>query len=214
MPTLYLIDAHSNVLSSSKINDTVNVAPGYTETRSLRGSFPITLPFDVPLDGTPSDLADLITKKYAGMLSLYPGYQNILYDEQIDAGGWTITSSMAGFTVGERQSTSSYTNASQMMSVTTVLASTPTIACFRWEAFEILYDDSTGVTGARSYREADPASWKVLASFNGGSTYTELTSGMIFSIPLADQGSSFRLILDRASLSPQRAYLGSWALVY
>src|SRR4051812_25249167 len=108
MPTLYLVNAHKNVLLSSEINDTVDLASGYSASRSLRGSFAVSLPFDIPLDGVPTDLNDLITKKYAGMLALYPGYQNILFDEQIDATDWlaTPTAGTAIYSVGERQSTS------------------------------------------------------------------------------------------------------------
>ncbi len=100
MGTLYLIDAHNPVLLSSKINDTVNLPTG--ETHSIRGSFPVNIPFDIPMDGTPTDVNDLITKKYQGILTIYPGFNNILFDEQVDASGWD-TSQSSGYTLGDRQ---------------------------------------------------------------------------------------------------------------
>lgn len=216
MGSLYLIDTHSAVLATSKINGTVSSPSGYSTAVPIRGSFVINVPFDVPLDGVPQDLGDLITKKYLGILAMYPGYQNILFDEQTDAVGWvfppTLPASVALGTMGGRQNNSVITGGT-LESANTALLSTPQTCVLRWDAFEYLYDDATSVAGQRQYREADPDGFVVSVSFNGGSTWNQVQQGLIFSIPLADQGSSFRIAFQRSGPIP-KLYLGSWALVY
>jgi hypothetical protein len=216
MGSLYLIDTHSAVLANSKINDTVSSPAGFATDIPIRGSFVVNVPFDVPLDGIPQDLGDLITKKYLGILAMYPGYQNILFDEQIDSVGWvfppTLGGSVAIGTMGNRQTNSVVSNGT-LESGTTVLASNPQTCVLRWEAFEYTYDDTTSVQGQRNYREADPDWFVVLVSFNGGSTWNIVQNGLIFSIPLVDQGANFRIAFQRTG-PIQKLYLGSWALVY
>lgn len=210
MGTLYLVDAHNVVLGSSKINDTVNITS--SEARSVRGSFGVNLPYDVPLDGLPADLNDLITKKYAGMLALYPGYQNIVYDEQIDATGWSPTS--LGFpihTVGERQVTSIHPGG-RLESTTVSLLSTPSTCVVRWDAFQYVYDDDPVTTVDRKYQEQDPSVFSVDVTFDNGTTYSTVTSGVPFNIPLAKQGAQFKIRFWR--IFGARKWLGSWALVY
>jgi hypothetical protein len=216
MGSLYLIDTHSTVLATSKINDTVSSPAGYSTAIPIRGSFVVNVPFDVPLDGVPQDLSDLITKKYAGILAMYPGYQNILYDEQIDSVGWvfppTLGGGVARGTMGDRQ-TNSIAFPGAIESSTTTLVSTPQTCVLRWDAFDYIYDDSTSVQEQRYYQEADPTVFNVFVSFNGGSTWNAVQNGLIFSIPSADQGSSFKIAFQTSGVG-QRHYLGSWALVY
>ncbi len=217
MPTLYLVDNHNTVLGTSKINDTVNVPAGNVETRSIRGSFPVVVPFDIPIDGNPVDLDDLISKKFTAMLSLYPGYTNILFDEQTDANGWVAPgSNVRGYSVGNRQSTYMLANqSSYLTSVTTALASTPSIGILRWESFELLHVDTTGNSNARQYKEAPATAWNVFVSFNGGSTEFAVSQGIPFNISLVNQGSSFRVRFNRNGINtPAKAWLGSWALIY
>ncbi len=210
MPTLYLINAHNSTLASSEINDTVNLAPGYTESRALRGSFGVSVPFDISLATVPTNLNDLITKKYAGMLAAYPGYENIIYDEQTDANGWSFPPGVgtAICTVGERQNTSVSTGGT-IQSTTVALGSTPQAAIIRWEAFTYGYSDTLG----RTYTEADPALFNVTVSFNNGSTWASVTNRIFYSIPLVDQGSNFRIRIAR-NAGATKVHLGSWAVIY
>lgn len=214
MPTLYLVDGHTSVLNNSPINGVVNVASGFSETRSLRGNFPTVLPFDVPLDGVPQNFGDLVTKKYAGILSLYPGYGHILFAEQDDGTGWSFPPSTGTpiCTVGARQATS-LSLTGTIESTTTVLASTPSTVVVRWEAFQYLYTDTTGTTATRQYQEADPANFNVFVSFDSGATYTAATNNFILAIPLASQGANFKIRFQRNG-GPTKLFLGSWALVY
>lgn len=212
MPSVYLIDAHNPVLGTSKINDTVSVPFG--TARSVRGSFPVTVPFDVPIDGTPTDLDDLITKKYSAILSLYPGYTNILYDELVDANGWASVNGLRGITVGERQTTSMLKNQVLPLSNAAVtLAYSPPVVIFRWEAFEYVNTDTTGETYTRAYKELSPSAFVVSVGFGG--PQMAVTSGVPLSIPLANQGTDFEVYFTRTGITtPTKAFLGSWALIY
>jgi hypothetical protein len=216
MGTLYMIDQHNVTLGSSKINDTLSVPAGtvYTGTRSTRGSFVVNVPYEIPLDGVPGDLDDLITKKYAGILALYPGFTHILFDEQTDATGWSFPPSTGVplCTVGERQSTS-LSLGGTLESTVTVLASAPTTAIVRWEAYQYIYASDPNATGNRTYNEQDPAGFAVSVSFNNGSTYNAVTNGLVLSIPLASQGNQFKVRFQRNS-GPLKLGLAAWTLIY
>lgn len=215
MGSLYLIDAHSTVLASSSINGTV-AASADDPAVPLRGSFVVNVPYDVPLDGVPQNLSDLITKKFTGILAMYPGYQYILFDEQVDSVGWvfppTIPAGVSLGTMGSRQ-TNSVLMGGTLESANSALLNTPQTCVVRWDAFEYLHTDPTATVSQRQYREADPDGFVVSVSFNGGSTWNVVQQGVIFSIPLADQGSTFRIAFQRAG-NTLKLYLGSWALVY
>jgi hypothetical protein len=216
MGTLYMVDQHNVVLGTSKINDTLSVPAGtlYTGTRSTRGSFVVNVPYEVPLDGVPADLDDLIAKKYAGILALYPGFTNILFDEQTDAGGWSFPPSTGVplCTVGERQSTS-LSLGGTIESTITALTSTPTSAILRWEAYQYIYASDPISTGDRTYNEQNPAQFAVSVSFDNGATYTAVTNGVMLSIPLVSQGNQFKIRFQR-NAGALKLGLAAWALIY
>lgn len=214
MSTLYLIESTNTTLSASKIDDTVNILPDGDGVFPLRGNFGVVVPFDVPMDGLPTDLDTLIGKKYLGMLSIYPGYNYILYDEQTDADGWNYTTCVEA-TLGERQNVGlSGSSNALLTSNTTTLSISPTTFIFRFDAFRYFNsnprDLSTG-SFERSYVVVDS---QVLAevSFNNGSTWNTATSGVLTSIALADQGNQFRVRFSQFSGEPTN--IGGWALIY
>jgi len=216
MSTLYLIDVHNTVLASSPINDTVTSPSDYSTAIPLRGSFAVRVPFDVPLEGLPQNLGDLITKKYTAILEMYPGYQYMTYDEQVDAVGWNLTPTLPGGnfigTVGERQ-VNSIIAAGTLESNTIALSSTPQTCILRWEVFQYTYSEDTSVQGQRFYQETD-STWSIaIVTFNGGVTWSSVPNGVVYSIPLADQGNSFRVAFQRVGPLP-RIHLGGWALIY
>jgi|SRR6478735_3598077 len=218
MGTLYLIDRHNPTVSSSVIKDTFVMNGG---TREIRGTFPVNLPFDVPIDGTPATVGDLITQKYAGLLSLYPGHSHILYDEQLDGSGWDTTKtntdwSTGGYTVGSRKTTkiSENTNLPLLTNAVT-LATTPTNFIFRYEIFKYL--DTDGTQYSRLYSEDPPTTnggigVSVTVTFND-SVYTDVVSGAATAIPTPSQGNTFRAGFRKVG-SPGSYYIGSWALIY
>lgn len=211
MGTLYLIDAHDTVLLNSKINDVANVKVG--ETHKLRGSFPINVPFDIPIDGAPTDLNDLITKKYLGILAIYPGFNHILFDEQIDGSDWVAVGGST-YTHGFRQTNSIGGNPSDyLVSAVQTLASTPTVAVIRYEFFQYIDTDPASGQYTRSYQDITSASdIEVTVSFNGGAGYINCSNGTLLNIPLGSQGNQFRIQAHRTAGTP--AYIGSWAIVY
>jgi len=207
MGTLYLVDAFDNVVSTSLINDTVNLQTG---SHPIRGSFIVNLPFDVPLDGVPVDVADLVTKKYAGTLASYPGYANIIYDEQLDSLGWQTTAGTGARFFGGRKSTA-FGSPASVSSQATALGTTPAIAIFRWELFSYALTDT--INGAITRAVTEEAADQVTASvsFNGGTPFA-VASGVPFEIPLGSQGSTFRVSFSNSSGS--KFWVGAWALIY
>jgi hypothetical protein len=205
-----MIDAHATVLLSSKINDVANVMAG--DTHALRGSFPVNIPFDIPVDGSPTDLNDLITKKYQGILAIYPGFNHILFDEQVDALDWG--SSSGSTTLGSRQTNSIRGNSSDYLTTTVqTLASTPTTAVLRYEFFQYIESDPASGQYTRAYQDITTAGDIVVeVSFNGGTTMITASNGVLVNIPLNAQGNQFLIQIHRTAGTP--AYIGSWAIVY
>lgn len=211
MGTLYLIDAHNPTLLSSKINDTVNLQTG--DSHSVRGSFPVNLPFDIPMDGAPTDVSELITKKYQGILTIYPGYTHILYDEQIDATGWDTTAS-SGYTLGERQTNSvRYYINGRLTSSTQTLASTPDTCVVRYEAFKYIETDPATGQYTRRYQDiSDSVDAFFEVSFDDGFNYFRVFSGVLLNIPLSARGNQFKVRFYFGQA--EQVYLGSWAIIY
>ncbi len=213
MGTLFLIDAHTPVLLNSEINDTIPVEFG--EVQTLNGSFPINVPFGVPIDGTPADLTELLTKKFTGLLAFYPGYTNIDYDEGIDDSGWDAVNT-TGASIGSRGATN-VNFFGLMQSTFTALSSTPSEAILTWEVYEItsavVDNDKDGVR-LRQYEGKDASELSVQVTFNGGSSwFSGITDGVQFSIAPFNQGSSFGIRFWNNTYG-NRLWVGSWAVVY
>lgn len=213
MSTLYLVESDNIVLASSLINDTVNVQTGTMTPLPTRGSFVVGLPYDVPLDGAPVDVSDLITKKYTGMLASYPGYSNIIYDEQLDALGWNTSGGAGARAFGSRKTTAlGGSVTSSIVTPTTTLGTSPSTIVFRWEVFAHVRTDAIADTIVDGVVEEDPNVLDGQVSFNGGGAYHSVTSGVPFEVPFADQGSSFRV--QFVNTSTNRYWLHAWALLY
>jgi len=211
MSTLYLIEANNNVLANSAINNVMNLQDG---TYPIRGTFPVLLPFDVPLEGVPTGLNDLVTKKYQGMLALYPGYTNILFNEMNDVGGWeTSVSFGTGLRhFGARKTVSLGPAFTALQSTVTNLGFAPTNAILRWQVFSYEITD-VGVDGeiSRVLREEDPAFLNAAVVFNGG---IFPSNGVPFTIPVGIQSSNVYVTFNNTPHQTERLYLASWALIY
>lgn len=212
MGTVYMIDSHTPVLLDSEINDTIPIETG--ETQILNGSFPVNVPFGIPIDGAPADLTELLTQKFTGLLAFYPGYMNLDYDEGIDSSGWDAANSQ-GVCIGDR-GTSHIIDGGALRSNVTVLSSAPSAAIITWEVFEILgfltENAKDGVKVSR-YEEKDPSDLTVWASFDGGTTWINpVTEGVQFSILAWQQGTNF--IIRFSNSSGDRLWVGSWAVIY
>lgn len=216
MGVLYLIDAHTPVLLDSEINDTIPVESG--DTQVTNGSFPVSVPFGVPIDGVPANLTELLTKKFAGLLAFFPGYTYIDYDEGIDGSGWDASNSKQ-VAIGDRGNTFLYNGPAPSESYLTsnALALTgpaPSEAIVTWELYEFTRSNDKGSALTRSYAELDPSEVTCNVSFDGGSNFVNnVTDGVQFSIPLASQGTSFVMYLESNSTT-RRFWVGGWAVIY
>lgn len=213
MGTLFLIDAHTPVLLDSEINDTIPIEMG--DTQIINGSFPVNVPFGVPIDGTPANLTELLSQKFTGLLAFYPGYTYIDYDEGVDATGWDAANS-AGAGIGNRGA--AYANDGGYLS-SNPLATTgaaPSAAIVTWEVFEVTgmsTENSKSSVFVKRYGEKDPSDLTVWASFDGGTTWINpVTDGVQFSIPGWQQGTSF--VIRFSNSSGSRLWVGSWAVIY
>lgn len=210
MGTLFLIDSNTPVLLNSEINDTIPLEAG--DTQVLNGSFGLTIPFGVPVDGVPENLSDLLTQKFTGLLAYYPGFTDITYDEGIDASGWDPVGS-GGVFMGDR-GTTSMSDSGSLRSNAAALTSTPSSAIVLWDLFEVLFDDPKDGIKTRIFREVDPSNVSVDVSFNGGGTWiTGITEGVQLSIPIGSQGSSFMIQINNDTYG-DRLWVGSWAVIY
>jgi len=215
MGTVFLLDANTAPIGDSEINDTIPIEMG--DTQILNGSFLVNVPFEAPMDGTCSNLTDLLTKKFAGILATYPGYTYINYDEGIDSLGWDASVS-SGVRVGSR-CTTNILPGGYLTSNAVTLSAVPSVAILTWEVFSIegqLTENPKDGVLVRRYTELDPASLTPWASFDGGSSWvSSISEGVQFSIPVWSQGSDFMIRFANPSPpSTERYWVGSWAIIY
>lgn len=215
MSVLYLIDAHSPVLGSSRIRDTIPLEPWDAQT--INGSFAVRVPFGVPVDGVPLTLSDLLTSKFSGLLAYYPGYTDISYDEGIDGSGWDALTSRA-VQIGARGTTSigpsSGVTTSVLQSVPVSLGFTaPSVAVVTWEVFVLDTINPKNGGLVRNYIEADSSNLEASVSFDGGVYWHSVTDGVQVTIPAPSMGTDFCIRLENPSTS-NRFWVGSWAVIY
>ena len=218
MGTVFLLDAHTTPIGDSEINDTIPVEKG--DTQILNGSFLVNVPFGAPIDGICSNLTDLLTKKFAGILATYPGYTYISYDEGIDDLGWDA-SSAAHARIGSRCTTSLSPNGFfgggyLTSNIVTLSGVAPSVAILTWEVFEIqglLSENPKDGVLVRRYEEMDASDLDALVSFDGGANWIgSITEGIQFSIPAWQQGTDFMVRFSNAA--SDRRWVGSWAVIY
>lgn len=208
MSTLYLFDAHDNVLANSGVDDTI---AGSGSGVPINGSFVVRVADDVRLDGDPpATLADLMTQKYAGLLANYPGFSYIVYDEMTDATGFSVPSSV-GSTFGSRGTISIYPTG-QAETVTVALATTPSECVVTWEAYAITNTDPLDDRFIREYVDRPASDLGIQASFDNGVNFTSVTDGALHAIAPGVQGN--QLVLRVTNALGVRRWLGSWAVIY
>jgi hypothetical protein len=213
MGTVFMLDAHTSPITNSEINDTIPIEKG--DTQILNGSFLVNVPFGVPMDGICSDLNDLLTKKFAGLLAIYPGYTYIDYDEGIDGLGWDATDSIH-VRIGSRCTTTIMSGGYLTSNLVSLSGPAPSAAILTWEVFEIqglLSENPKNGVLVRRYVEKDADDFSVWASFDDGVTWTSgISDGVQFSPYPWGMGTDFRVRF--ANLSPDRRWIGSWAVIY
>jgi hypothetical protein len=212
MSTLYLIEAHNSTVADSRITN-VQVDPDGADNLitgvTINGSFPVLASPDITIEDV-NTVSELNTAKYTELLALYPGFTYIAYEDFL-ASPSVNSPNCANIRLGERVTTS--LGPSGILETTsTALSDTPDDAILIWEAYEIvetIVDNRVLLV----LNELDPdADLTVEASFNGGTDFQAYTSGVVGTIPLAEQGSS--LVVKFTSTVSDARYLASWAVLY
>jgi hypothetical protein len=213
--TYYLID-----LSSDTIAEAVE-PPEALPQALITGCYVVRVPSDVDVQ-EPTNLADLLTKKYQGTLAAHALFASIEYDDMLDASGVdTVNPATINVQLGERGGICLLRNGILQTTVSSIAwsgpAPGPDEALVTWEVFR--YDDVDDKTApyARYYREIDALAAPVGCeiSFDGGTTWTGATDKSLTSIPLAKRGTSLVLKFSRTGgLSTHRYFLGSWSVLF
>jgi len=189
--TLYLIDGHNAVLANSEINDTIPLETG--ETQLINGSFAIRVPF----------------------VAFFPGFTYIDYDDGLDATGWDATLTQ-GARLGSRMTTSFAAGGGSTSTLITLTGSAPTTVIVVWEVYEVTRpassDDPKDGVFTRLYTEGDAVDFVCEVTFDNGVSWNTVVDGVLFAIPLADQGTQFKIRFTNST--GDRKWIGSWAVLY
>ena len=213
----YLINMHGNPILSSRIVDVLSPPSGVSE---IGGSFVVRAPKGVVHD--PADLADLLSQKYTNLLTSYPGYQYLAYDDLLDASGINAAASVA--CLGERSNISILPGSpgevwvpGSLITNAVTLDITPSTALIFWEVFEYLIDESSGRI-VRSYREKDSDSTSTCSATFDGTNYASVYNGQAHYIDPLLRGNQFKLRITNGNLDETMHYIplwvGSWAVLY
>lgn len=208
----YLIDQHGSPITTADIHDVRYPANGQSV---LNGNFIVRVPDGVAVR-RPSTVADLLTKKYQGLLARYAGFTRIAYDDLIDTTSVDLTYVGTRGQFGDRNQISLNTSGGAMQSTTVALTGpAPSQVVVTWEAYEVTDSDPKTGRMVRTYVEL-PSSGTystVQVSFNGGGTWNAAVDGGVLNIPLASQGTNFIIRITNPHVS-KRVRIGSWAVVY
>jgi len=211
MSIYYLIDP----FTGGNVVDIVSSETGQTDAT---GFLIVRIPDGVKIQGNPTNLTDLLTAKYSGLLASYAGFTNIIADPCLDQTNIDLVNSydlMVGAGYVNHCIAPGVFFGRQYMSVPMTLGSTPTQCIIAWEEFSFLNSDNKDQRFQRTYVEESGTICSCDVSFNGGTTFNTVQNGAVFTIPGSDQGSSFIITLTKSSGAPlQRIYLGSWALIF
>lgn len=209
MSTHYLIDANTPILANSEINDV-----RYSiEDTLMGGNFIVQLPDGVSIGpDDPTDLTDLLNKKYAGLLAAHPLYTNIAFESFTLAPSVDMANS-SYLAVGDRCTTKFLSDTSVYRSNMTGLSLTPTQAVLVVELFFSGGADPIGDRATRYFEGLPPDSEGVCeVSFDNGVTFLTTTSGALLNIPVPSQGPDF--IFRFTGTSAKGLSLGSFAIIY
>lgn len=190
------------------------------------------------LDFSPAQVAAqtwsaLTTEKHLAILQQFPGFANIIFDDNEDAAAFDMATAagvIAGgrgtFSIGDTGSGSTITTNGIALS-----GGAPSQGALWFESF--MYVPTVGAAGgtAAGYSDSKAGRFKRVfrpfensstflqfdVSFNNGGTYiNNVLPKTLFNIPGADQGTTFKLRITRKVVgSPTgRVGIGGWALVY
>jgi hypothetical protein len=211
MSTHYLVDIFGNPISACGINDVRLATNGETEAG---GSFIVRVGEGIPVRD-PTDLGDLLTKKYQGILGIYAGLSTrITYDDLLDAASINTAAVGTGGKFGDRGTVALYPGGLMESTVVALTGAAPAQATVTWEAFEWVDTDSSTGRFQRTYKEATTDLVTTCeVSFNNGLNFYATTDGGFLNIPPPHQGTNF--VIRITNSTPDTVIgLGSWAVIY
>lgn len=206
MSTLYLVDYFPPPLGPAPIKDACTGS-----SVPLAGNYVIRVPDSISVQH-PSDVTDLLLKKYQGMLAYYAGYANIAYDDLLDV--LDVDTSVSQGYFGEKNTVTILPGGVFQTNAIALVGPNPPEAFVTWETYQISLSDNATARVQPSYEELPSSSayFTCQVSFNGGANFYPVLDGGLVNIPLVARGTSFVLQLTNVSASPLR--VGSWAVIY
>lgn len=213
MSTHYLVDLFTNPMGDAPIIDVLVTQTGASQAQA---GHIIRVSDDVSVQN-PGNLADLLTKKYAGLLGAYPGFAYVTYDDLLDDTGIDLAAVPAvsrHSTQGTRGSIS-LGPSSILQTTANALSAIPSQAYVLFELYRWSYIDPSGQILLRTYEEVDHNPVDIIAevSFNNGLHWYAVTDGVLLNIPALGQGAQFMIRWITAPATP-KTWVGSWAVVY
>lgn len=221
MSSHYLVSHFDNAING------VVTASGSPPASTATGNYIIRVADDVSVKN-PTNLADLLTKKYASILGTHGLFTQIVYDDMLDGSGVDAASS-TGVLMGDRGTVGLYPTSTGIAPHVPLLQTAP--ASITWggpgvgppqslltyELFEFVDTDDKALPYVRQYREVTPdVDVTAQVSFNGGVSYISTTDKALITVPLGLRGTSVVLRFTRATnISARgRVLLGSWAVLF
>jgi hypothetical protein len=209
----YLVDTFTSPVANSRIIDVEE--PSDLQV-TLNGAFVVRVPDGVQVVN-PTDVTDLLTQKYQGLLADNAGFLYCTYDDLLDS---THVDPTAGPGMFGQRSLIALAPGGTFVSVinagagTPLTGSAPGTALVTWEVFSVTDADPSSGILVRTYTELPsvPSNLTCEVSFNGGSTYNPTTDSSVLNVVGGDQGTAF--IIQLTNVTQGRLYLGSWAVVY
>jgi hypothetical protein len=182
------------------------------------------VPDDVSVQN-PTNLADLLTKKYNGILGNSGLFAQHIHDDMLDATG-VNTGASTGIFLGNKGVVGLYPKhgAQTPLLQTTVFNITwggpgagPAQAVLHYELFDFVDTDPMTSVYTRSYREvSSDVDVTAQVSFNGGTNYVSTSDKALFTIPGGFTGTQVVVRFTRTTDVNVRGkvYLGSWSVLF
>jgi hypothetical protein len=210
MSANYLINIHANPLAGARILDVTEPTGGQS---LLNGGQVIRVPDYISVQD-PTNVTDLITKKYQGLLAFYAGFSFITFDTLLDSTFIDFAYPNLKGSFGDRGAVWLPAGGELRTVMVPLAGAPPTQAIVTWEAYSVQYTDPKTDRVLRTYVEEStgPGNFTCQVSFDNGANFYSTTDGAILNIPVLGMGTSF--ILSLVNVSGQRLNIGSWAVVY
>lgn len=217
MSTFYMLS-----LFNDQINDVVTPPNGGLQTK-ITGNYVVRVPDDTIVKD-PTDVSDLLTKKYQSTLAAYGLFTDMVYDDMLDGDGVNLSQSF-GVSVGVKGQNSVYPPPGAPMSRMTTTATNitwggpgagPAQAIITWEVFRYVDTDSATGPYGRDYLEVPTgtAPITVSISFNNGVTFLSATDKNLISIPGPARGTDIVVRFSHTGADNNRYFIGSWAVLF